>query len=211
MSCAAIMNVNRSIVAAPFPALSFLGSGHTYVSCPHPILPCQHSSPLPKSDFPNMASSSNIETGGTPSLRFALLSAPANQKPIPSGGSSKSNAHGLAAHSIPQPHILQNHKSLEYSLPSLLLPLPSISEIGTSEPIPHDTDSAISYVITYGICSLLPPCASMLRTQLVCKDSSGPALSAIPIRDRLSQSLLPHPQGGGFYVHLKKKSPAFSL
>lgn len=189
------MNVHRSIVAALFPAPSFLGSGHICVSCPHPILPCQHSSPLPQSDCPNTASSSNAETGGKPESTSALLDDPADQIQKPSVESSIPNAHDPVAHSIPQPHILQIHKSPGYPLPLPPLWLPSISEIGTLEPRLHDTDSAISWVITYEICSLLPPCASMLRTQLVCKDSRGPALSAIPIRDRLR---LTPPKGWGF-------------
>lgn len=196
------MNVNRLTEVAPFPALSSLGSGHTYVSCPHPVLPCQHSNPSPKSDCPNKASSSNNETGGKPLWTSDLSSDPANRKPTLSAESSTPNGRDPVVHSIPQLHILHNHISPGYSLPWLLSPLLSISEIGTLEPRPHDTDSAISCVITYEICSLLPPCTSMLRSQLGCKDSSGPALSAIPIRDRLSQSPLPHPKGGGFSVHL---------
>jgi len=47
-------------------------------------------------------------------------------------------------------------------------------------PRPHDTDSAIWCVITYGICSPLPPYASMLWQQLEREDSSERPLRTLP-------------------------------
>jgi len=167
------MNISQSTVAVPFPALSSLGSGHTSVSCPHLIPRCRHNNPSPKSDCPSKAFSSNTEIDGKPSSTSVLLGDPVNQKPIPSAESSVSNAHDQPAHSVPLPRTLQNHKSLGCSLPWLLLPLPSISETGILEPRLRDTDSAISCVITYGICSLLPPCALKLWHNLGARIAVG--------------------------------------
>jgi hypothetical protein len=57
---------------------------------------------------------------------------------------------------------------------------PPISGTDTSEPTPHGTDSAISCVITYEICSLLPPCASMLSATTRRKDSSERPIRPFP-------------------------------
>ena len=182
---------NRSIVTVPIPSLSFPDSGHTFVSCPHLVRPCPHSTPWPKSDSPNMASSSNAGTGGKSASRSGLSAAPTALIPIPWAGSSVPYARDPAAHSIPQLHNPQNRILPGSLLPLPSLPLPSKSGIGTWEPIQHGTDSAISYVITFEICSLLPPCASMLSATTPRKDSSERPFRPFPSGTGLASPLSP--------------------
>jgi hypothetical protein len=172
LSCAATMIPNRSTVAAPSAALSFPGSGHTCVSCPHPTLLCPHSGPWTRSDSPNRAFSSNAETSGISASRSGPSTAPITQISILSAESSQPSAHDPAARSIPQLRSSQNRILSGSQLPSPLSHSQSIIETGTLEPRLLGTDNAISCVITCEICSLLPPYASMLWQQLRRKVSS---------------------------------------
>ena len=165
-SCTAVMFPNRLTATAPLTALSFPGSGHTCVSCPHPTQLCLHSSPWTKNDCPSIPASANAETAGKSASNFAPLADPSMWKSPPWVAPSRSDEHGPVAHSI---QLLRNRKTHilhEYWLHKTPLSRRSILDTGTSEPIQYDTDNAISCVITYGICSLLPPYVSMLRQQL---------------------------------------------
>ncbi len=97
---------------------------------------------------------------------FVLSAAPINSISTPSVESSPPGEHDPAANSIQQLHNLQNHISHLWLPRRLLSLLLSIFETYISAPRQYDTDNAISNVITFEICSLLPPYASMLRQQL---------------------------------------------
>lgn len=162
------MNFNRPIVTAPFVAPSFPGSGHTYVSCPHPSQLYLHNILLPKNGYPNRASFSNAETSEIASSMFDLLGAPSNLISTISAGSVQPNAHDQVEHSTPQLRTLYNYRWLVLLILLLLLPPHAKHENGTLAPKQCDTDNAIQCVITYeNGCSLFTPFISMLRQQLV--------------------------------------------
>ena len=160
------MCLNRLIAAAPTAFPSSPGSGHTFVSCPHPSQPCPRNIPWPKNDCPGRAFSSNAETDETAASMPAPSNAPANPIGQPSAVPSLPDAHDPAERSAPPPRTRQTRISPQYRWPPLLSAPRSKSETGTSAPIQHDTDNAIACVITCEICSLLPPYASWLRQQL---------------------------------------------
>ena len=171
MSCAVDMIINHTIAVVPAAVPVSPGIGHTFVSCPHPALPCLRSILWTKNDSPNRAFSSNTETGETISLMSGLSTAPITAIWTPLEGSLPPSAHDPAGRSVPpphSPHIRISPESQFHTHPLLAL---SRCEICISEPIRCDTDNAISYVITCEICSLLPPyvrcCGTTLR-----KDSS---------------------------------------
>jgi len=113
-----------------------------------------------------MASSLNIETDGITLSMSDPSDDPLIAISIFSVESSPPDEHGPIVRLVPQLHNRQTHKSLE-SLSHRLPSMPQLkSETDTLEPKQYGTDNAISYVITYEICSLLPPYASMLRQQL---------------------------------------------
>ena len=151
------MFLSQSTAVAPFAVHSFPDSGHTCVSCPHPVPLCPRNNLLPKNDCPNMVSSSNAETGETASSMSTLSTALPAQIWITSAVSLPPNARGPAAHSALPPRIQHNHKFPVSLLLQPPLPLPAKSEIDTSVSIQRDTRNAIWYVITYEICSLLTP------------------------------------------------------
>ena len=186
MSCAAIMSFNRLIATAPFAFLFSLGTGHTCVSCPHPSPLYLRNSPWPKNDFPSRVSFSKIQTNETTSLMSGPLIAPIISISPTSVEPSPPDVHDRLVHSVPPIHSLQTHRSPGCRLRKHLLRYRSISEIDILEPIQYDTDNAIPSVITYKICSLLPPCASMLRQQLDAKDSSARPVRPFPFRTGLA-------------------------
>jgi hypothetical protein len=189
LSCADIMS-NRLIVAAPIAVLSFPGSGHTCVSCPHQAQQCPHNTLWPKSDSPNRASSSNSGIGGTSASMSAPSASPITPISIPSAVSSPPNARDRAERSAPLLHSLQIHILPGLQFPSPLSLAPSLFGTDTSEPKRHGTDSAISCVITYEICSLLPPYALMLSATTRRKDSSERPFRPFPFGTGLAS---PHP------------------
>jgi len=148
---------NRKAATAPVAAPSSQGNGHTCVSCPYPNPRCPHNSPWPRNDSPSTASSSNTETGGTASSSSAPSIAPANPISTPSAGSSPADAHDRAVRSTRSLRSPHTRRSLGSRLRQLPLSLRSISGTDTLAPTQHDTDNATAYVITFEICSLLPP------------------------------------------------------
>ena len=135
----------------------------------------------------------------------APLPGPVIPIPKPSAVSLPLRAHDLSARSFQQLHNPQTRR-----LPgphSLQLPSPLLQEFGngTLEPRQYDTDNAKSSVITYEICSLLPP------SFRCCGNNSeeGIAVSGLqanPIRDRHSQSHMTTPIGCGFLRSTKLPS-----
>ena len=184
------MKINRSIVAALFPAPSFPGSGHTFVSCPHPAQPYRRNNLWPRNDSPNRASSSNAETAETFSSSFGPSIAPIAQILISSAEPLPPSARDQPAHSFQQLRIRQNHISLVCPIPGTPLSPPSECENDILAPTQHGTDSAISCVITYGICSLLPPCAFVVATTPR-KDSSERPLRPFPFGTGIASPYYP--------------------
>jgi len=154
-SCAAACYINHQVVIVPSVVLSFPGSGHTFVSCPHRAQRYLRNSLLPKSGCPNRAFSSNVETAGRASLMFALSGDQANRILPALAGSLTQDAHDQVVHSAQQPrnqHIrrLPLFRSLQH-----LLPAHAIYDTGTLEPIQCDIGNAISCVITFETCCSL--------------------------------------------------------
>ena len=85
---------------------------------------------------------------------------------------------------------LQNHILPGCLTPGMPLQPPAIFGNGTSAPRPHGTNSAISYVLAYGICSLLPPCAFVVATTTR-KDSSERPLRPFPFGTGLASPYCP--------------------
>lgn len=135
------------------------------------------------------------------------MSAPLNTPVIPGpkpSVASPPDAHDRSVHSIPRlhnPHTCRSPGSQSVSLPSTL---PREHATCTSEPIRYDTDSVKSKVITYEICSLLPP-----SFQCCCNNSEeGIAVSGLqanPIRGRRSQSHMTTPIGCRFLGPSKRR------
>ena len=179
------MTVSAPIPIAPSVVPSFLGSGHTCVSCPHQGQLYLHNTLLPKNDCPNMVSSSDAETSETASSTSVLSTSPSGLISTILAVSVPPDAHGPAEHST-----LPLRTQHNYRWPVLLTQQPLLlhlakSETCTLEPIQCGTGNAIPCVITYETgCSLFPPFHSKLRQQLVEKDSS----------ERLNQ---PYPFGTG--------------
>ncbi len=178
------MYFNQTNLIVLIVALVSLGSGHTSVSCPHPIQLYRHNTLLPKNGYPNKVSSSNAEIDGTFSSMSALSTCLPKLKSKPLVGPEPIDEHDLVANSIQQLHNQQNHILLGCLFHMPPLSLQSEYDTGTSEPIQYDTDSAISNVIVYGICSLLPPYVLMLRQTTRHKDSG-------------ERPLWPYPSGAG--------------
>src|SRR5512135_3268168 len=104
---------------APFPVPSSPGIGHTFVSCPHPVLPYPRNSLLSKNDCPNRVSSSGTGTDGTVSSMSVLSAFRPAQTPLPSAGSSPPGARDPVARSAPPPHTSHIHR-----LPGYLIQQP---------------------------------------------------------------------------------------
>lgn len=171
------MFLNHPTAIVPFAVHSFPDSRPTCVSCPHRVPLCLPNSPLPRNDCPNTASSSSAGTDETTSSISRLLTAPTTQ--ITSAVSSLPSARGPAAHSAQPPLIQHIHKWPGF----LLLPTPlshhAKPETDTLVPIQRNTRNAIWYVITYEICSLLPPFRRSCGTTRP-KDSSEWPLGRFP-------------------------------
>ena len=187
----------QTVSIAPTASPVFLDSGHTCVSCPHPNQPCRHNILLPKNDSPSTASSSSTETGWTTALTSDLSISQATAISTTSVVSLPPDGHDRVAHSAQPPHILQIHISLEFLTHMLLVSYLSIFGIGTSEPKQYDTDNAIWNVITYEICSLLPPYISDVAATTQCKDSSGRPLRPFPCGTGLASPYYPTRRVGG--------------
>lgn len=160
------MNPNRLTATAPLTALSFPGSGHTYVSYPHPNQPYRRNTLLPRNGCPSIPASLDAGTAEISVSNSDLSNGPSKWILQSSGVLSRSDAHATAAHSVPRPRNRKIRISHEYLFRWILLSHRSTPDTDTSEPTQCDTDNAISNVITYGICSLHPPYMSMLRQQL---------------------------------------------
>ncbi len=166
------------------------GIVHPCRSFLHPTQPYPHSFPSPRNDCPNKASSLNAEIGEIIASHSALSAFQASRISIASAVPSILNEHDPPVRLARQPRIPKIHISPEYQFAGFLLPARSICGIGTSEPKPRDTDKAISCVMPYGICSLLPPCFDVAGTTRR-KDSSGRALRPIPFGTGLASPLYP--------------------
>jgi len=89
------------------------------------------------------------------------------------GGTIPPDEHNRVVRSIQSLHILHTHILPVYiPVPVLVLYRP-VCDIGISEPTQYDTDNAISYVITFEICSLLPPCSRCCCLQLDARIAVG--------------------------------------
>jgi hypothetical protein len=183
------MNFNLSTATAQIsPFLP--GIAHTCGSFLHPILLCRHSNPLPRNGCPNKVSSSNAGTGETIASHSALSIVQASPISTASAVSSTPDEHDPPVRSFQQLRIPKNRISPECQTADSPLSSQSKCGIGTSEPRLRDTDNAISCVITYEICSLLPPCFDVAGTTRR-KDSSGRALRPIPFGTGLASPLYP--------------------
>jgi hypothetical protein len=156
-SYTAVMISNRTGQATLFCAPSFPDSGHTCVSCPRQIPRYPHNNPWPKNDCPSTACSSNSETGETTSPKCVPSTGLTDLVLMPSPGLSPPDALDPAAHSAPSHCILHIRKSFRPQLRRPPLPPWLRSETDTSALIQHDTENALAFVITFEICSLLPP------------------------------------------------------
>jgi hypothetical protein len=183
------MNLNLSTATAQT-SPSLPGIAHTCGSSLHPSLLCRHSILWPRNDCPNKVSSSNAETGGTIASHSALSVDQASRISIASAVPSKLDEHDPPVCLVQRPRIPKNRISRGCLSADFLSPAPSKFDIDTSEPKPRDTDNAISCVITYGICSLLPPCFDVGGTTRR-KDSSGRAFRPIPFGTGLASPLYP--------------------
>ena len=148
---------NRSAATVPLTALSFPGSGHTCVSCPHPSPLYLHNTPWTRNDCPSKPAFVDAETAGKSASSSGLLTAPSKWISQAWVEPSLSDEHAQAERSVPPLHNWKTRISHECWLHNAPLSRRSISGSGIWEPIQCDTDNAISCVITYGICSLLPP------------------------------------------------------
>lgn len=161
------MDINLSTVVAPsvFPYL--LDIGHTCVSCPHQVQPYPRNILWPKNDCPNKAFFVTRETAEISSSISGLSNDPITPISISSVAPKQLGAHGQVARSVQRLRTLNIHKLLGCLLQRHPLSPPAISENDTSEPKQRDTDSAISYVITFETGhSLFSPLSSMSRQQL---------------------------------------------
>ena len=183
------MNFSLSMATAQT-SPSLLDIAHTCESFLHPSPLCPHSIPSPRNDCPNRASSSNAETDGTIASHSALSAFQASPISTASAVPSTPDEHDPPVRSFQQLRIPKNRISPECQTADSPLSSRSKCGIGTSEPRLHDTDNAISCVITYEICSLLPPCFDLVGTTRR-KDSSGRALRPIPFGTGLASPLNP--------------------
>jgi hypothetical protein len=168
---------------------------HTCGSSLHPNLLCQHNNLWPRNGYSNTASSSNVETGGTIASRSALSVGQAGRISIASAVPSKLDEHDPPVRLVQLLRIPKNRISRGCLSVDSLSHAPSKFDIDTSEPKPRGTDNAISCVITYGICSLLPPCFDVGDTTRR-KDSSGRAFRPIPFGTGLASPLDPTHRAG---------------
>ena len=160
------MDINLSTVVAPAAFPYLLDIGHTCVSCPHQGLPCPRNTLWPKNDCPNKAFFVVRETAEISSSISDLSNDPITPISISSVAPKRPGAHDQVAHSIQPLRTLNTHKLPGCLLQRHLLSPLAISENNTSVPRQRDTDSAISYVITFETgCSLFAPLSSMLRQQ----------------------------------------------
>jgi len=151
------MKSNRSTEAAPLISLSFPDNAHTCVSFQHPDQRYLHNTPWPKNDSPSIDASLDYGTDEIRAWPFGPLIAPSMWTRQVWVESSPPDARGPVARSVPQLRTWKNRRSHECCFDSILGSLRSIPGTDTWEPRQYDTDNAISCVITFEICSLLPP------------------------------------------------------
>jgi hypothetical protein len=151
---AAVMIYNRKNAVAATAVLSSPGTGHTCVSCHHPIPLSQHNNPSSNDDCQQKTSFSNIDPGATSLSRFVPSTGPTVLKLILIVELLKPNAHDQSEYLILARCIANTRKA-----PGYRLRLPPLSvwlrfEIDALVPKQHNTDNPIVGMIFFEICSL---------------------------------------------------------